>query len=110
MNASKISFPFTATLVFVLAMCTGCDSTGSGGGHVSGSVYYGAGYYDPWYYGDYDNDNVIVVPPPSGNRPDNGLRPTHPIASPPPVSKPSPRPMPSIPSTPRPASRPAGRR
>jgi hypothetical protein len=81
---------------------TGCESTG--GGNVSGSVYYGTGFYDPWYYGGYDND-VIVVPPSPDDRPDDGLRPSHPIALPPEAARPSPRPTPSIPSTPRPSFR-----
>ncbi len=110
MSASKISFTFAATLLFAPAIFTGCESTDGGSTHVTSNTYYGAGYQDPWYHGDYDDDDVIIVPPPTGERPDNDLRPTHPIASPPPVARPSPRPMPSIPSAPRPASRPAGRR
>jgi len=110
MKTSRISFTLTATLFFALGMLTGCESTDRGGTRVTSNTYYGAGFYDPWYYGDYDDDDVIIVPPPSGNPPDNGLHPAHPIASSPPVSRPSPRPMPSIPSTPRPAPRPAGRR
>jgi hypothetical protein len=100
-NFQKYLFP----LLLAFGWSAGCESTG--GGNVSGSVYYGTGFYDPWYYGGYDT--VIVVPPPD-NQPDNGLRPTHPIAPPPEVSRPSPRPTPSIPSRPRPAARPAGRR
>jgi hypothetical protein len=88
-------------LLLAFGASIGCESTG--GGNVSGSVYYGTGFYDPWYYGAYDDD-VIVVPPPD-NRPDNGLHPAHPIALPPESTRPSPRPMPSIPSTPRPAGR-----
>ncbi len=94
-------------LLFALGMLTGCENTGGGNVHASGSVYYGTGYYDPWYYGGYDD--VIIVPPPEGGRPDDGPRPTHPIAVPPSTSRPSPQPMPSIPSMPRPAGR-GGRR
>ncbi len=75
---------------------TGCESTDGGGSNVSGSVYYGVGIYDPWYYGGYyDDPDIIVTPPPS--RPVNPPgRPAHPIAP-----TPRPRPMPSIPSMPR---------
>jgi len=122
MNTSKLSFTLAAMLLFVLGMFTACESTDSGSTQVTTNNYYGVGFYDPWYHGDYHDDHdVIVTPPPSdgsppsgnppssGNRPDNGLHPAHPIASPPQVSRPSPRPTPSIPSTPRPASRPASR-
>ena len=77
---------------------TGCESTD--GGSVSGGVYYGVGFYDPWYHGGYyyDDPDIIVTPP---DRPDNAPRPEHPIATP----TPTPRPTPSIPSTPRPMPR-----
>jgi len=75
---------------------SGCES--AGGGDVHGSMYYGAGFYDPWYYGHYyDDPDLIVTPPPS--RPEPPARPTHPIA------RPTPRPMPTIPRVPRPALR-----
>ncbi|MFN0068739.1 MAG: hypothetical protein ACKVYV_14015 [Limisphaerales bacterium] len=108
-----------------LPLWTGCESSGGGGGsaNVSGSMYYGVGFYDPWYYGGhsyYDDPDIIVTPPdrPEGGRP----RPEHPIARPPEVApKPtprtssratppastrvapsaSPRPTPSMPSMPR---------
>jgi hypothetical protein len=94
---------------------TGCESTGGGGG--SASVYYGVGFYDPWYYGDYDQDIDITLP----DRPDRPNRPVHPeqpIARPPGAStrpataapRPSARPTTSIPSTPRPAARAGGGR
>jgi hypothetical protein len=87
-----------AALTLALLAFTGCEST-DGGGSVSGSVYYGVGFYDPWYYGgDYDDVDIIVTPPPS--RPEPPPRPTHPIAP-----TPAPRPMPSIPSAPRPSFR-----
>jgi hypothetical protein len=105
MKSTGHSIKYLIPLLLAFGWSIGCES--SGGGNVSGSVYYGTGFYDPWYYGGYDD--VIVVPPPSGERPDDGLRPTHPIA-PPEVSRPSPRPAPSIPSRPRPAVRAGGRR
>lgn len=36
-----------AAVVLALGLFTGCESTDGGGG-VSGSVYYGAGFYHPW--------------------------------------------------------------
>ncbi len=125
MNASTLSFTLSAALLFALGMFTGCESTDDGNTHVSSNTYYGVGFYDPWYYGDYHYDYDGVAPPPPGsppdygsrpvrpppgNSPDRGLHPSHPIASPPQVSRPSARPMPSIPSTPRPMPRPAMRR
>jgi hypothetical protein len=102
----KSAAPYKLFSAVSLAMWafTGCEST-DGGGSVSGSVYYGAGFYDPWYYGDYDDVDIIVTPP---ERPDAPARPEHPIATPP--STPRPTPMPSIPSTPRVAPRGGGRR
>lgn len=111
-----------STLLFAFGMFTGCESTDSGSTQVTSNVYYGVGFYDPWYHGDYHDDhNVIVTPPrgsspgqgshpiapPPGPPPAEGLRPSHPIASPPDVAA---RPMPSIPSTPRVAPRGGGRR
>ena len=106
------SLSLTAALLFVLGVFTGCESTdGGGSARVSGGVYYGAGFYDPWYYGYWDDPDYIVTPPPPGDRPPSeiGAHPEHPIAKPPP-SAPAPRPTPSIPSTPRPMARPAMRR
>ena len=102
------TFLTTPKLVAALALMvsfTGCESTGDGGANVSGGIYYGVGFYDPWYYGGYyyDDPDIIVTPP---DRPDRPVRPEQPIAKPPPAT---PRPMPSIPSTPRPMPR-AGRR
>lgn len=85
----------SALLVFAFS---GCESTDGGGGNVSGSAYYGVGFHDPWYYGDYYDDPDVIVRPPT--RPDNP-RPEHPIARPSPPSTPVARPMPSIPSMPR---------
>ena len=115
MSAMKPLFRLAAVF-FALGLFTGCESTGGGG---SASVYYGVGFYDPWYYGDYDHDHDIVVTPP--DRPDRPNRPVHPeqpIARPPSSStrpstaspRPAARPMPSIPSTPRPAARGGGGR
>ena len=99
-----------AALALLLGAFAGCESTGGGSSNVSGSVYYGVGFYDPWYYGDNSYDGDIIVTPP--DRPGRGEHPEHPIARPPPASSARPTPMPSIPSAPRPMpmSRPAGRR
>ena len=113
MSRIKYSRSLAAGL-FALMLFTGCESTDGGSSRVSVGGYYGGGFYDPWYYGDYNHDHDIVVTPPV-NRPDwgthPGARPEQPIARPPDVSsrppaatpKPAARPMPSIPSTPRPA-------
>jgi hypothetical protein len=95
---------FLAALSLALALFTGCEST-DGGGSVSGSVYYGVGFSDPWYYGDhYDDVDIIVTPPDTGHpdRPTPPPRPAHPIA---PTPTPRPTPMPSIPRTPMPRAR-----
>lgn len=109
MYVFRVSFPLAATLFLASGMLSGCESNQGGSANVT-SNYYGVGYYDPWYHGGYDDRDVIIVPPPRGNPPDNGLHPAHPIASPPPAPRPSLQPSPSIPSTPRPAPRPAVRR
>jgi hypothetical protein len=88
--------PFAVALL-IMSVFSGCESTDGGDGSVSGGVYYGASFYDPWYYGGY-HDDIIVTPPPS--RPESSPHPSHPIASPP-ASAVRPTPMPSIPSTPR---------
>lgn len=115
MKTSKPSLALATALLFALGVYTGCESTDSGSTHVTSNVYYGVGFYDPWYHGDYDNDyNVVVTPPDRPDRP--GAHPEHPIARPPDVSerppsasqRPSARPMPSIPSTPRAAPRGGG--
>jgi hypothetical protein len=105
--------PFAPKLVWlgvlhmVLLGVAGCQNTDeAGGSSVSGSVYYGAGYYDTWYEGGYYDDPDIIVTPPS-DRPESPPRPTHPIARPP---APRPTPMPSIPSTPRVSPRMGGGR
>jgi hypothetical protein len=81
-----------AAILLVLGASGGCET--SSGVSVSGSMYYGLGYYDPYYRPGY-YPPVVIVPPPS--------RPSHPIERP--TIQPTPRPMPSIPSTPRPARR-----
>lgn len=103
MSPLKHAFGFAAGF-FALAIVMGCESTegGSSGGNVG--VYYGVGFYDPWYYGGYhDHDTDIDITRP--DRPDRPMRPEQPIARPPASS---PRPTPSIPSTPRPAFRGGG--
>src|SRR5262245_58438735 len=96
-------FGFAPALALLLAaLSTGCESTDGGGTSVSGSIYYGTGFYDPWYHGGYwyDDPDVIVTPPPTRPPTTPPVAPAHPIAP-----TPSPRPMPSIPSTPRPSLR-----
>jgi len=117
MNASKLPRPLAAALLFALGTFTGCESTDSGSTRTTTNVYYGVGFYDPWYYGDYHDDHIIVAPPRPGGLPDQGLRPEHPIARPPDASSrppaasqlPATRPTPSIPSSPRPAFSGGGR-
>jgi hypothetical protein len=87
-----------AVLVCITTIFTGCESTDQGGS--STNVYYGSAFADPWYYGDYDYDYDVVVPPPGLD--DRPVRPAHPIATPPPAVA---RPMPSIPSMPRVSAR-----
>jgi len=83
-----------AGLALVAGLLTACQSDGGGGGSssVHGSVYYGVGFYDPWYYGGYPYPPDIVVTPPEGGRPpgEGGARPEQPIAKPPerPVAEP----------------------
>jgi hypothetical protein len=97
-------------VVLALAVIGFCGCETDEGTQVSGGVYYGVGFYDPWYYGDYYYDRDVIVTPPEGRPPE----PTHPIARPPggerppqamnPIATPpaaSARPMPSIPSVPR---------
>ena len=98
MKIVTVRFKFIAISALLVVAFSGCESTDGGGGNVSGSAYYGVGFYDPWYYGDYYDDPDVIVRPPT--RPDNP-RPEHPIARPTPPSTPVARPMPSIPSMPR---------
>lgn len=107
----KVRASFLKLIAFsglTLVVSTGCE-TSDGGGSASVGMYYGVGFYDPWYYGHYHDDpDVIVTPPDRPDRPDrpNGSpRPEHPIANPPSAQ---PRPMPSIPSTPRVSARGGG--
>ena len=74
-----------------LGIFAGCESTDGGSSSASVGVYYGTGFYDPWYYGGYYEHHDVVVTPP--------VRPVQPIYKP---SAPRPTPMPSIPSAPRP--------
>ena len=92
MKPFTTALKYIATLALMVGALTGCESDG-GSTHVSGGVYYGAGFYDPWYYGPgYYPPGVIVTPPPRPDRP----HVEHPIARPAPA-----RPAPSIPSAPR---------
>jgi hypothetical protein len=113
MRTRKKLLTATAGLLLALGAFTGCESTDGGGTHASGGVYYGVGFYDPWYYGGYWDDPDYIVTPPPGQPPPggSGAHPENPIAKPPPVTPtPRPTPMPSIPSAPRPMARPAMRR
>jgi hypothetical protein len=72
----------------------GCATGGSA--QVSGSVYAGVGYNDPWNWGPCCyNETVIVGPPdrPSDGRPP--VRPEQPIANPPSSPRPAPMPRPA---------------
>jgi len=80
------------------ALASGCASNGTSTS-VHGSVYYGVGWYDPYYYGGGWNGDVVVVPNPPG-----GTQPPRPTQLP--TARPAPRP--SIPATPRPSG--GGRR
>lgn len=93
------SLKVVAMALFAFGMFSGCGSTDGGGSNVSGGMYYGTGFYDPWYYGGYYDDPDIIVTPPA--RPERPVAPSQPIARP----MPAPRPMPSIPSGPRPSMR-----
>ena len=100
--AAGVRHRLPRALLLGTVFLVGCASGGST--QVSGSVYAGAGYYDPWYWGGCCYDQAVVVGPPPGRpsdgRPPPGAHPEQPIAKP----SPSPRPTP----TPRPAAR--GRR
>ncbi|MHC1764528.1 MAG: hypothetical protein AB9869_09500 [Verrucomicrobiia bacterium] len=97
MKRIQMSLKSLALALAVFSVGSGCEST-NGDGHASAGAYYGVGFYDPWYYGDYDNDVDVIVTPP--DRPAAPPRPSHPIATPP-SAGPRPTPMPSIPSMPR---------
>jgi len=102
MKRLRTALKLGAVLALPGLILTGCASTESeeGSSQISGGVYYGAGFYDPWYYGTYYPPDVIVTPPPGSVAPP---RVEHPIARPP--ASPRPTPMPSIPMAPRPALR-----
>jgi|SRR5882672_1346488 len=109
MKSFATHFKFIAALALVLGAFTGCETTDGGSTQVSGSVYYGVGFSNPWYYGGYDDDvDIIVTPPDRPDRPPGEItpppKPTHPIA-PAPAPAPRPMPMPSIPAAPRPSFR-----
>jgi hypothetical protein len=82
------------------ALANGCASNGSGSVH--GSVYYGAGWHDPYYgypHGYYGGAVVVPNPP---DRPDRPDRPSAGQPRPTPLPAAAPTSRPSIPSTPRP--------
>ncbi len=84
------------------ALVSGCASNGTSSS-VHGSVYYGVGWHDPYYYGGGYGGDVVVVP----NPPDRPDRPsTQPRPTPLPSTGAASRP--SIPSGPRPSG--GGRR
>ncbi|MGQ0578244.1 MAG: hypothetical protein ACT4PQ_04955 [Betaproteobacteria bacterium] len=96
--------------VLLVACCagltSGCASDGTSSS-VHGSVYYGVGWYDPYYYGGDWNGDVVVVPnPPSRPERPETLPPDRPRPTPLPSTRPAPRA--SIPATPRPGG--GGRR
>ncbi|HEX5217982.1 MAG TPA: hypothetical protein VFZ59_00305 [Verrucomicrobiae bacterium] len=108
MRLFSSSFKFAAGFALLLAASTGCETT-DGGGSASVGMYYGVGFYDPWYYGGYDDDpDIIVTPPDRPDRPSDRPRPSHPIANAPSASTRPARSMPSIPSTPRVSARGGG--
>jgi hypothetical protein len=83
------------TLAMLLGAATlaGCETSDSVS--VSGSVgmYYGSGFYDPWYGpGYYPPPPIIVAPPPPRPpvRPPPANRPT-PLPARPPMNRPMPR-------------------
>ena len=86
------TWKLTPLSFLTLALLVGCETTDDSSGSVSGGVYYGTGFADPWYYGGYYDDPDIIVTPPE--RPEAPPRPSHPIANVPPAR---PTPMPSIP-------------
>jgi hypothetical protein len=92
-----------AGLIAMLLLSPGCASTEGSDTQVSGSMYYGVGFHDPWYYGGAYPPDVIVTPPP--DRPVEPPHVEHYNATPPATASTTPRPMPSIPSMPRPAFR-----
>jgi hypothetical protein len=97
MKLLQNTFKAAAVLISAFSLFTGCGTTDEGGSSVSGSMYYGTGFYDPWYYGgDYYPPDAVGAPPPA--RPEAPVHPSQPIYRP---SGPTATPMPSIPSTPR---------
>ncbi len=101
MKTCITAFGLGAMLGLAATLLTGCASTDSesDSSQISGGVYYGMGFYDPWYYGaPYYHAGVIVTPPPARVDPPHV---EHYSASPPPAA----RPTPSIPMGARPAFR-----
>ena len=88
-------------LAAIAAFCllSACATDGTDRVHVSGSIYYGVGYYNPYYgYGPGYYPPVVVPPP----RPPAKPRPPRPEN---PIQRSAPRSTPSIPSNPRPMRR-----
>ena len=88
LSASRIG---RAAILVACLLIAGCAGSG-GSGHVHGSVYMGAGYYDPWYWDRIDDPIYIGPPPARPDRPDRpGVerppRPAHPIARPRPSAR-----------------------
>lgn len=54
MNSSIRAIAFSFALVFAITL-GGCESSGSGSSNVRvhASIYYGYGYYNPWYWRHY---------------------------------------------------------
>lgn len=67
MNAPRAKLPrrtlLLASLGLFLALA-GCSSS-TGPSPIHGSVYYGYGWGDPYFYGSpWYNNNVVIMPPP----------------------------------------------
>jgi hypothetical protein len=111
MKTFASSIKFISALGLLLVTSSGCETTDGGGGSASVGMYYGVGFYDPWYYGGYDNDaDIIITPPNRPDRPTDRPRPSHPIADSPSASTRPARSMPSIPSASRGSARGGGGR
>ena len=90
-----VSHALCRTELLGAVFLAGCATGGSG--QVSGSVYAGVGYNDPWGWGPCCYDQTVIVGPPP-DRPSDGrppVRPEQPIARPPPAPRPTPMPRPA---------------
>ena len=52
-----------AAFALAFGLGTGCESTDGGSAQVNGSVYYGVGFYDTWYDGDFYYPPDAIAPP-----------------------------------------------